>query len=201
MKFSNIRTTIIRGLTLAVPLAVIAYVFIRMIDIIRKVITPLSLKLGINRLLGNATLTILTLLLILIIVFILGLLTRFASVSTIRQQLENIIIRFVPSLHYLKLMAADKLTIANSQPAWKPVLVFSEEKYSAGFIVEESELLVTIFVSKGTSLKDGEILTANKADVLLFPATYEQLDRFSREFGKGFISIINQAVKQQKTSA
>jgi uncharacterized membrane protein len=190
MKFAGLKTTLIRGLTLAVPLAIVVYVLIRMIQVIRKIITPFSTKIGIHRMLGNATLTILAVLLILIFIFLLGLLMQISFISETRQQLENTILKFVPSLNYLKLMAADKLEVQNSQNSWKPVLVFSEEKYSAAFIVEETETLVTLFVSKGTSLKEGEILTANKKDVQLFPATYEQLNKFSRGFGKGFISII-----------
>jgi uncharacterized membrane protein len=190
MNFSGLKTNLIRGLTLAVPLLIVLYVFIRMIQIIRKIITPVATKLGIRHILGNATLTILTILLILIFILLLGLLARIRTVSNARQKLENMILHFVPSLNYFKMMADDKLKLTDSQNEWKPVLVFSEEKYSAGFIVEESEELVTLFVSKGTSLKDGEILTANKKDVLLFPATYEDLNNFSRAFGKGFISII-----------
>jgi hypothetical protein len=188
--FKRLKTTLIRGLTLAVPLVIVAYVCIRMIQITRKVITPVATKIGIHRFLGNATLTILTVAVILILILLLGLLTQIGFVSKIRQQMENAILRFIPSLNYFKLMADDKLKVDDSQNEWKPVLVLSGKKYSAGFIVEETELMITLFVSKGTSLKEGEILTTNKKDVTIIPATYDQLNKFSRAFGKGFISIV-----------
>jgi hypothetical protein len=133
---------------------------------------------------------ILTVIFIMILILLLGLLTQIGFVSKIRQQMENAILRFIPSLNYFKLMADDKLKVDDSQNEWKPVLVLSGKKYSAGFIVEETELMITLFISKGTSLKEGEILTTNKKDVTIIPATYDQLNKFSRAFGKGFISII-----------
>jgi len=190
MKFSGIKTTLIRGLTLAVPLFIVVYVLIRFIQIVRKIITPIATKMGIHHILGNATLTILTILLVLLFILALGLLAKIRMVSNVRQKLENTILHFVPSLNYFKLMADDKLKVTDSQNEWKPVLVFSEEKYNAAFIVEESEQLVTLFVSKGTSLKDGEIMTVNRKDVTIVPATYDELNKFSRAFGKGFISIL-----------
>ncbi len=190
MKFSGLKTTLIRGLTLAVPLAIVGYVLVRVIQVIRKLITPIATKIGIHHVLGNATLSIITILLIILFIFGLGLLMQIRIVLRLRQRLENTILHFAPSLNYFKLMADDKLKVRDSQNEWKPVLVFSEEKYNAAFIVEETEEMLTLFVSKGTSLKDGEIMTVYKKDVTIFPATYEELDKFSRAFGKGFISII-----------
>ncbi len=165
MKFSGLKTTLIRGLTLAVPLAIVGYVLIRVIQIIRKLITPIATKIGIHHVLGNATLSIITVLLIILFIFGLGLLMQIRIVLRLRQRLENTILHFAPSLNYFKLMADDKLKVTDSQNEWKPVLVFSEEKYNAAFIVEETEQLVTLFVSKGTSLKDGEIMTVYRKDV------------------------------------
>jgi len=192
---NSLKKIFIRGLTLAVPLAIILYVFGRILEIIKKVIAPVAEKWGIHRLLGDATLTILAILFIALIILFLGFLLRIDSVSKIRQQIEDLILKFVPSLNFLKLMAADKLELANSQNAWKPVLLFIESRYNAAFIVEEDESMVTLFVSKGTTLKDGEIVTAYKKDILIVPATYEQLNKFSRSFGKGFISVVNKAKK------
>ncbi len=202
MNISGLKTTLIRGLTLAVPLAIVGYVLIRVIQIIRKLITPIATKIGIHHVLGNATLSIITVLLIILFIFGLGLLMQIRIVLRLRQRLEDTILHFAPSLNYFKLMADDKLKVTNSQNEWKPVLVFSEEKYNAAFIVEETEQLVTLFVSKGTSLKDGEIMTVYRKDVTIHPATYEELDKFSRAFGKGFISILenNEAVAVEKQS-
>jgi uncharacterized membrane protein len=182
-------------LALAVPLAIILYVFIKVLVIIKKIIDPITEKLGINHLLGGATITIFAVLLIALIILLLGLLMRIKSVSNIRQRVEEMILKFVPSLNYLKLMADDKLDIGNSHDTWKPVLLFHESSYNAAFIVEEDDSMVTLFVSKGPSLKEGDIVTAYKKDIEMAPATFDQLTKYSREFGKGFISLIKEAKK------
>jgi hypothetical protein len=179
-----------RGLALAVPLGIVGYVFYRILHIIERIISPVTIKLGIHRILGGATITILALLLILLFILLLGLLMKISVVSGIRQKMEDTILKFVPSLNYLRLMGADKLDPEDSHNNWKPVLLNAEGKYHAAFIVEETETLITLFVSKGTSLKEGEILTTHKKDITVIPATFEQLDKFSKGFGKGFISLI-----------
>jgi uncharacterized membrane protein len=189
MKFANLRTTLIRGLTLAVPLAIVGYVLFRVIQIIRKIIAPVVTKLGIHRILGGATVTILAILLLLIVILLLGLLMRVSFIAGIRQKMEDTILRFVPSLNYLKLMEANQLDLKNSQNSWKPVLINAGDKFHAAFIVEESDDLITLFVSKGTSLKEGEILTTFKKNVTTIPATFDLLNKYSKAFGKGFISM------------
>jgi uncharacterized membrane protein len=187
---TGLKRTFIRGLALAVPLAIVGYVFLRILHILEKFISPVAAKLGIHRILGGATLTVLALLLILMVILLLGLLMKISVISGIRQKMEDAILKFVPSLNYLRLMEADKLDLENSQNKWKPVLLSSGGKYHAAFIVEETETLITLFVSKGTSLKEGEILTTHKKEVAIIPATFEQLNKFSKSFGKGFISLI-----------
>src|SRR4249919_1345648 len=84
MNFSALKTTLIRGLTLAVPLAIVGYVLIRVILIIRKLITPIATKIGIHHVLGNATLSIITVLLIILFIFGLGLLMQIRIVLRLR---------------------------------------------------------------------------------------------------------------------
>ncbi len=187
---TGLKKTFIRGLALAVPLAILFYVFFRALHIIEKFISPLVIKLGIRRILGGATLTVLALLLIVLVILLLGLLMKISIVSGIRQKMEDIILKFIPSLNYLRLMEADKLDPSHSQNTWKPVLLNSGGKFHAAFIVEETETMITLFVSKGTTLKEGEILTTYKKDIAIIPASFDQLNKFSKAFGKGFISLV-----------
>lgn len=192
INMNRLKKTFITGLALAVPLAIVIYVFFRILHIIEKFISPIATKIGIHRILGGATLTVLALLLILLMILLLGLLMKISVISGIRQKMEDMILKFVPSLNYLKLMEADKLDLANSQNTWKPVLLNAGGKFHAAFVVEETETLITLFVSKGTSLKEGEILTTHKKDVELIATTFEQLNKFSKGFGRGFISLIRE---------
>ena len=170
------KTTLVRGLALGIPIAVILYVFIKILVIIEKLISPAAEAIGIQRLLGEVTLTILALSVIMLFVLLLGLLTRIRKVETIRTEMESLVLKFIPSLYQLKAMA---------------VILLHENKYSAAFIIEEDGDLITLLVSKTVTMSDTEILVTKKSEVKTIPVNYMDLQKCSKAFGKGFISLIN----------
>ena len=184
------RRTLGRGIALAIPVVIIVYVFIRVIVLFKSVIAPTAQKMGISNIWGGITLTVFAIVILLVFILLLGMLMQIRLVSSMSNQVESIIFRFVPSLNQLKLMAADKLDIDSFQNTWKPVVLFLENKYNAAFVVEEDEELITLFVCKGVSLNEGEIVTTAKSEVKIIPAQYSDLQRCSKAFGKGYLSLI-----------
>ena len=185
------KTTLVRGLALGIPIAVILYVFIKILVVIEKLISPAAEAIGIQRLLGEITLTILALSVIMLFVLLLGLLTRIRKVETVRTEMEALVLKFIPSLYQLKAMADDKLELQNAKDTWKPVILLHENKYSAAFIIEEEGDLITLLVSKTVTMNDTEILVTKKSEVKTIPVNYMDLQKCSKAFGKGFISLIN----------
>ena len=181
-----------RGLALAVPLAIVLYVFIRIVEAFKKIISPIAAKMGVQRILGELTLTIFAIILIIAIILLLGLLMQIAIVSAIRSQVEDVILKFVPSLNQLKLMAADNLDLETAENAWRPVLLYTKEKakYNPAFVVEEGEEFVTLFVCYETNIKRGEISIISKEKISLIPISYSELRWFSRAAGKGYLKLV-----------
>ena len=105
--------------------------------------------------------------------------------------MESLVLKFIPSLYQLKAMADDKLELQNAKDTWKPVILLHENKYSAAFIIEEEGDLITLLVSKTVTLSDIEILITKKSEVKTIPVNYMDLQKCSKAFGKGFISLIN----------
>lgn len=186
------KTTLGRGLALAVPLAIVLYVFLRVIAIFKKLIAPVAEKIGVDRVRGELVLTILAIALIILIILLLGLLMQITVVATVRSQVEDIILKFVPSLNQLKLMAADSLDLDSEENTWRPVLLYTKEKakYNPAFIVEEDEELLTLFICLETNIRKGEILIVHKEKVSTIPITFTELHRCTRAAGKGFLEII-----------
>jgi len=185
------KTTLVRGLALGIPIAVILYVFIKILVVIEKLISPAAEAIGIERLAGEITLTLLALVIIMMFVLMLGLLTRIRKVENIRTEMESLVLKFIPSLYQLKAMADDKLELQNAKDTWKPVILLHENKYSAAFIIEEDGDLITLLVSKTVTMSDTEILVTKKSEVKTIPVNYMDLQKCSKAFGKGFISLIN----------
>jgi uncharacterized membrane protein len=192
MNTVKFKTILGRGLALAIPVAIVLFVFIRIIGILKKVIAPLAADMGIQRIWGELTLTVFAIILIVLIILLLGMLMQITVVSTVRTQVEDIILKFVPSLNQLKLMAADSLDLDTEENTWRPVLLYTKEKakYNPAFIVEEDEEMITLFLCLETNIRKGEILIVNKEKISLIPITFTELHRCSRAAGKGYLEII-----------
>jgi hypothetical protein len=185
-------------LALAIPIAIITYVFIRIIGVIELLIKPIATKFGIDKFFGELTLSLIAVFLILICITFLGYLMRIAAVSKIQKEIESVILNILPSLNYLKVMENDFVKLENNQNAWSPVLLFNENKYCPAFIIEEDDNLITLFICKGTGLKEGEILTTYKEEVKLIPTTITELFKCSKDYGKGYLGIIKNAKMNYK---
>ena len=184
------------GLLLAIPIGTILYIFIKLLNMLIHVISPIATNLGIQKMLGELTLTILAVFLILLIIVLLGLLMQINSVAGIGKKMEDIAFRIFPSLNQVKLLAAEKLDFDSQSTNWKSVLIYFEEKYSPAFLVEEKDDLQTFFVMKGTTLEDGEILITTKKSVTLIEISSVQLHQYCRQFGKGFLPLIPSATSK-----
>ena len=91
----KLKTTLVRGLALGIPIAVILYVFIRILIVLEKLISPAAEAIGIERLLGEVTLTILALGVIMLLVLLLGFLTRIRKVENIRTEMESRVLKII----------------------------------------------------------------------------------------------------------
>jgi uncharacterized membrane protein len=191
MTFQNIKRTIGRGLALAIPLGVVLYIFIKFLGMTERVLGPLATKLGYDRILGGLTLTILSILFILILIFILGLFMRLAVIASLGNKMEDVVLKIIPSLANLRTIAKEKLDLEDQSTGWKPVMVLYEKKYMPAFVIEENDKLITLYLIKNQSFNDGEFVIVEKNEVSLFPATASEINQYSRQYGKGFLSLIS----------
>ncbi|MGL6268174.1 MAG: hypothetical protein ACRC2O_09605, partial [Chitinophagaceae bacterium] len=76
MNQGYLKRLLANGLAIAVPMGIIVYVFIKFIGIFEKLIEPVSKKFGIEKFLGELTITILAVFVLLVIIFLLGLLSK-----------------------------------------------------------------------------------------------------------------------------
>jgi hypothetical protein len=180
----------IRGIALALPLAVVFYVLLRLIGILEKVITPVARKAGITTLLGDATITIIAILCICILVFLFGLLMQLAFIAAFRVYLQDWIIKLIPSLNQLKLIAAEQLEVDNAINLWKPVLLKNEDHFTPAFIIEETKEWITYVSVKPPSTKPDELFITKKELVQYREISMKQMIQGNKQFGKGYLTVI-----------
>jgi len=186
----SIKTILFNGIALALPLAVVAYIVFRFFVIFEKMVLPAAKLLHIATVFGELTLTILAILLMLFLAFFLGLLMQISYVSNSRKLLEDLILKIIPSLNNLKLIAAEKLETGDAAGAWKPVLLEYSEGIIPSYLIEETETLATFSKVKIPGTEPGEIVILRKDSMVYTEISISQLRIASRQFGKGLISLI-----------
>lgn len=190
MQTFSFKKTIISGVALALPLAVVAYVVFRSVQIFEKIISPFAERFGIEGIFGEITLTVLAIVCLLLLVFFLGLMMQFSFVSNGRKLLEEMILKIIPSLNHLKLMAAEKLDTGDVATNWKPVLLESEEGFIPAYLIEETDGMATFSKIKTPGTEPGDILVSRKDGIRYTEISMSQLRQFNKQFGKGYISLI-----------
>lgn len=187
----SFKQTIGRWIALALPLGIVIYVLIRFIGIFEKAIAPLVKKFGIETIFGEITVTIFAILAILVIMFLLGLLMQIPLVRNMRKHVEGWILKFVPSLNHLKLMAVEKMDLENATTNWKPVLLLKGDQYLPAFIIEDNNEWITLALAKAPSTEPKDMLIIKKDSISYKEITMKQMKDFNKQFGKGYLSVIN----------
>jgi hypothetical protein len=187
----NIKRTIGRGIALALPLAIAVYVLHKFIKKFETILAPIAKKFGVDSVLGELTLTFFAVLAILAIVFILGLLMQIPLVASLRKEVESWILKFIPSLNHLKLMAAEKMDLENAATNWKPVFLQKGDQCMPAYVIEENNDWITLALAKGPKTEPGEIMVMKKSSVSYKEITMKQMHDFNKHYGKGYISLMS----------
>lgn len=187
----SLKRTIGRGIALALPLSIVIYVVYKFIKIFEKALAPIANKFGVDHLLGELTLTFLAVLVILAIIFLLGLLMQIDIIADMRKYVEGWILKFVPSLNHLKLMAAEKLDLDNATLNWKPILLLKGDQYLPAFIIDENSEWLVLGVSKAPTTEPKDMLIVKRNSVSYKEITLKQMHDFNKQFGKGYLSVIS----------
>lgn len=190
MKSFSFKHTIFRGIALALPVFVLLYVLIRLFGIFEKFIGPVAKKLEVESIFGAITMAVFFIFCILVLAFLLGLLMLLPFVSRMRYFLQDWIIKLIPSLNHLKLIAAEKLDIEDATNQWKPVLLENGDTFAPAYIIEETTEWITLVYTKFPGTDPGSMLITKRSNVKYQEITMKQMSQFNRQFGRGYLSLI-----------
>jgi hypothetical protein len=190
MSAFSLKQTMGRGIALALPLAIVVYVIYRFIKIFEKILGPVAKKMGVDSILGEITITFFAVLTLLVIAFLLGLLMRIPIVFELRKHVEGWILKFIPSLNHLKLMAAEKLNLENAVTQWKPVLYLKADQYVPAYLIEENADWITLASVKTPGTEPGSIMIFRKTTVTYQEISMKQMAEFNKGFGKGYLTLL-----------
>lgn len=139
---------------------------------------------------GELTLTFLAILVILAIIFLLGLLMQVDLIANLRKSIEALILKFVPSLNHLKLIAAEKIDLDNATHNWKPVLCTKGDEVFPAYVIDENAEWINLAVAKGLSTEPQNMLVVRRTAIRYKEITMKQMYDCNKAYGKGYISMV-----------
>ena len=194
MNSFSFKKTFGKGLLLGIPILLSIYFFIKVEILFEKVVEPIAHQMGVEKILGEITLTLFAIVLLILFLFFLGLLMRVSFIASVSNDVEAIVLKLVPSLNRIKMMAAEKLDMELEEKIWLPVLVFIDDAFVPAFVIEEDAVWVSLLTVKVPGSDPENLVIKKKEGLQLIPITLKELNSNNRQFGKGYIGIIKKSV-------
>lgn len=190
MKKNGFRSLLADGVALGLTLAVVGYILYKVIEKFQELIEPIATKLGIEKIIGGVTITVLSLIALFAVFIILGGLMRLRVVNLFRDQVESIMLRIFPFLNRIKALVADELQRENATKSWQPVLLLKGGEYFLALKTEESEDVGVFYFIKGHSVREGETKIMKKEEYRYTHIDTADFLELIRGYGAGIGSII-----------
>jgi uncharacterized membrane protein len=156
-----LKTTVIGGLVVLVPVAVSVYIISAVIKKVLSVLAPIAKELHIESVGGIAVVELAAILVVIAACFFFGLLVRTAIGQSFGSWIEEKVLNLLPGYRLIKKVS---LQFAGGSDAahWSPVLVKVGDSRQIGFLVEEhSSGEVTVFVPSAPAVSIGAVHLVN----------------------------------------
>ena len=152
-----LKTTVIGGLVVLVPVAVSVAIISAVIKKVLSVLAPIAKEFHVESIGGIAVVEIASTLVVIAACFIFGLMVRIAVGQSFGSRLEDKILNMLPGYQLIKKVS---LQFAGGSEAahWTPVLIKIGETRQIGFLVEEhSSGEVTVFIPSAPAVSVGSV--------------------------------------------
>ncbi|MBO9570861.1 MAG: hypothetical protein J7497_01415 [Chitinophagaceae bacterium] len=189
-----IRITLVGGILLLIPLTAMIIVTLKALMILKRIITPITDKMELDKVAGVGAETFVSILLLVIICFIAGMFMRTQRARQFKQWMENKVLVYIPGYSYLQALSNDKLAAQGSD--WKPATIYVDDNEVICFITGESEHYYSLFLPSAPSPSTGSVRVRDKNSVTHLPITVSETVMIIRQFGKGGAKVLELVRKQ-----
>jgi uncharacterized membrane protein len=190
MKKNGFRSLLADGIAFGLTLAVVGYILYKVMDKFQELIKPIAAKLGIERIIGGITVTVLAIVALVVVVIILGGLMKLKVVTRFRDQVESVMLGIFPFLNRIKALVADELHRENATKSWQPVLLMKGGEYFLALKTEESDDVGVFYFIKGHTVREGETKIMKKEEYRYVHINTPDFLILMRGYGAGIGSFI-----------
>lgn len=190
---SIIKATFIGGLVFLVPFFIVVMILVKTFEIMRRLIAPWVVKLGIHAIEGRLAIALIVILILVLICFVAGIVARSGVISARFPVLDMIAARLIPGYQILKAQSSEKGAM-NVQNPWQAVCIKLETSWRVGFIVEQSAGdYRTVFIPESPKMDSGEVHVLAVQEMEFVPIPADQAHACLRQFGTGAGAMFGQA--------
>lgn len=184
---SFFKRTFIAGFLLLLPMLIIWVLFSKVWHPLLNLIGKLSDKLHIELFWGVSLLGLVTVLAMVLLCFLLGLVARFAVVTSFHRWVDKHLLQFMPGYEYVRAMLQERLGVTD-QGEQHNVLVFVNGSWQPALLVEERHGWLVVFVPLVPASNAGTIHIIQSARAKKTGLSPLDFRSSIQQFGKGLLS-------------
>jgi uncharacterized membrane protein len=155
--YQFLKTTVLGGLLVLVPVAVCVYIISVVIEKVLKVLGAVAKPLHVKSVAGTAAVEVAAILVVIAACFLFGLLVRTAVGQSFGSWVEEKILNLLPGYQLIKKVSR-QFAGGSEAVHWSPVLIKIGESRQIGFLVEENPSgEATIFVPAAPAVSFGAV--------------------------------------------
>lgn len=193
-----INTTMVGGLAVVLPVAILTFVIIWLMDFVKKIIQPvanlLSFKTGLEGIVADA----LAFVIVVVSFFVIGVFVKTSLGRWFHRTMEDKVFAKIPGYKLIKETISQFLNKKKS-PFSQVALVklFGNDTLMTAFVTDETDNTYTVFVPTGPNPTSGLIYHVPKDQVQITNASVDDAMRSIISCGAGSADLMGQEIKEQ----
>lgn len=159
---SFVKTTLVGGFFLVIPIVLFALIIDKILEILRKLVSPITDLIPVETIAGITVSRIIALLTLLLLCFIAGLLAKTKKADDLKKWIEDKVLSKIPGYTLLKGMTESAVGM-ESEDLKDVVLVDIEEVWQIGFLMDEiDDELSSVYIPGAPNPMSGDVFLIKK---------------------------------------
>jgi uncharacterized membrane protein len=186
----RLRDLLVDGLLLALPLGAAAFLLLKVIGLLIKLLAPAAHLLPEGHWLGVAAVELMAVVVLFLALLLLGIFARSALGRRTAATIERIVLGKIPGYLIIKNIAQD-LAKVDDQSAMRPAIVTLDDNTVLGFIVEDSAdaAMLTVFIPGAPGVASGTVMLLPRTRVELLNVPFQSAMRAMKQRGLGLQAL------------
>lgn len=194
---SFLKTTLIGGIFLIVPIVIVIIILAKVVEILRVLVKPIVKHLPLDTIGGITIARIVAITVLILICLFAGLLAKTKTANQFRDWIESTLLSNIPGYSMIKGMTETAIGIENNNDN-EIMLVNIEEVWQLGILMDQiDDELYTIFLPGAPSPMSGDVVFVKKERLKKLDITSVEAFKIQKKLGIGSSAILKGKISSQ----